>query len=58
MLIVVRTAARLAVVMLPSEVVIAVLYVILLPLYVPPPTPPYVAFPAPVLDRLLSAPPP
>lgn len=52
------TADRLADVMLPSEVVIAVLYVMLLPLYVPLPTPPYEACPAPVLDRLLSAPPP
>jgi hypothetical protein len=52
------TAARFAVVILPSEVVIAVLYVMVLPLYVPLPTVEYDAVPAPVLDRLLFAPAP
>jgi hypothetical protein len=52
------TAIRLSDVIWPLEVVMAVLYVMVLPLYVPLPTPPYDACPAPVLERLLSDPPP
>jgi hypothetical protein len=58
MLVAASTAARLAVVILPLDVVIAVLNVTVLPPYVPLPTLEYDANPASVLVRLLFAPAP